>query len=112
MGDTMLFAVLRGLAGGRFPAIAGAHKKLSRLPPDQFAHQPLRLTDTGKGLLANQLDWFAVSAVLGQIGGDSMPTAGPPARRDTKRRATVEQRVGGAPRPTGVASATPRGRAP
>jgi hypothetical protein len=92
MGDTMLYAVLRGLAGGRFPAIAGAHKKLSRLPPDQLAHHPLRLTDTGKGLLANQLDWFAVSGVIRQIGGVTMRGAGPRWRWDTKRRVIVEQR--------------------
>jgi len=92
LGDTMLYAVLRGLAGGRFPAIAGAHKKLARLPPDQFARQPLRLTDTGKGLLANQLDWFAVSGVIRQIGGVTMRGAGPRWRWDTRRRVIVEQR--------------------
>ena len=92
MGDTMLYAVLRGLAGGRFPAIAGTPKKLSRLPPDQFARQPLRLTETGRGLLANQLDWFAVSGVIRQIGGVTMRGAGPRWRWDTRRRVIVEQR--------------------
>jgi len=92
MGDTMFYAVLRGLASGRFPAIAGARKKLSRLPPDQFAQHPLRLTDTGKGLLANQLDWFAVSGVIRQIGGVTMRGARPRWRWDTRRRVIVEQR--------------------
>ena len=92
MGDTMLYAVLRGLASGRFPAIAGAHRKLSRLAPDRFANQPLRLTDTGKGLLANELDWFAVSGVIRQIGGVTMRGAGPRWRWDTRRKVIVEQR--------------------
>ncbi|HSE51022.1 MAG TPA: hypothetical protein VLB00_02475 [Gemmatimonadales bacterium] len=92
MGDTMLYAVLRGLASGRFPAIAGAHRKLSRLDPARFAQEPLRLTDTGKGLLANQLDWFAVSGVIRQIGGVTMRGAGPRWRWDTRRRVIVEQR--------------------
>jgi hypothetical protein len=92
MGDTMLFAVLRDLASGRFPAITGARGKLARHKPEHFAREPLRLTETGRGLLSNQLDWFAVSGVIRQIGGVTMRGARPRWRWDTRRRLIVDQR--------------------
>jgi hypothetical protein len=92
MGDTMFYAVLRGLASPRYPAIAGAHGRLPRLKDPEFSKQPLRLTDTGRRLLSNEIDWCAVSGVIRQIGGVTLRGPRPRWRWDTRRHVIVEQR--------------------
>jgi hypothetical protein len=84
--------VLRGLASTRFPAIAGAHGRLPRLKDAEFADHPIQLTDTGQRLLANEIDWCAVSGVIRHIGGVTLRGSGPRWRWDTRRRVIVEQR--------------------
>jgi len=92
MGDGMLYAVLRGLAAPRYPAIAGTHGRLPRLKDPEFAGHPLRLTDTGRRLLSNEIDWCAVSGVIRQIGGVTLRGPRPRWRWDTRRHVIVEQR--------------------
>ncbi len=92
MGETMLYAVLRGLASTRFPAIAGVHGRLPRLKDPEFADHPIRLTATGQRLLATEIDWCAVSGVIRQIGGVTLRGPRPRWRWDTRRHVIVEQR--------------------
>ena len=92
MGDTMLYAVLRDLASPRYPAIAGAHGRLPRLKDPEFIDHPIHLTDTGRRLLSNEIDWCAVSGVIRPIGGVTLRGPRPRWRWDTRRHVIVEQR--------------------
>ena len=91
-GDTMFYDVLRRLAAPRYPAIAGGHGRLARLKEPEFLQQRIRLTDTGRQLLSNQIDWCAVSGVIRQIGGVTLRGPRPRWRWDTRRHVIVEQR--------------------
>lgn len=92
MGDTMLYAVLRDLAAPRYPAIAGVRGRLPRLLDPGFGGHPIQLTDTGRRLLSNEIDWCAVSGVVRQIGGVTLRGPRPRWRWDTRRRIIVERR--------------------
>lgn len=92
MGDLMFYTVLRRLASTRYPAIAGVHGRLSRLKDSEFVKHPLHLTDTGRRLLTNEIDWCSVSGVIRQIGGVTLRGPRPRWRWDTRRRVIVEQR--------------------
>ena len=92
MGDLMFYVVLRRLASTRYPAIAGVHGRLSRLKESEFVEHPLHLTDTGRRLLTNEIDWCSVSGVIRQLGGVTLRGSRPRWRWDTRRRVIVEQR--------------------
>ncbi|NOT08833.1 MAG: DUF1835 domain-containing protein [Gemmatimonadales bacterium] len=78
MGDAMLYAVIRDLASGPAPALAGAAPRLERLDDRELRDCPIWLTDMGRRLLRNQTDWFRESASIRQFGGVTL--RGPHAR--------------------------------
>src|SRR5262249_39086301 len=92
MGDSMLYAMLRNLASGDHPALAGAHRNLMRLPDPEFRECPIWLTPLGKRILANQSDWFTLSETGRWMGGVLLRGPKPRWRWDPRRLRVVEQR--------------------
>ena len=88
-GDGMLYAVLRDLGSGPRPAIEG------RGPEGPWsARREVRLTETGRGLLAGRLDWCAVRRPTIELGGVTLRGARPRWRWDRSRQAIVAGRRG------------------
>lgn len=92
LGDTMFYAVLRGLASGDYPALAGSRRNLPRLPDREFRECELWLTPLGKRILAGGADWFALSETARWMGGVLVRGPRPRWRWDPARGRLVEQR--------------------
>lgn len=92
MGDAMFYAVLRDLASGDHPALAGAHPNLQRLPDAELRVCPVWLTALGRKLLAGEADWCALSGQARWMGGVLLQGPKPRWRWDPKRNRLVEQR--------------------
>jgi hypothetical protein len=75
-GDSMFYAVLRGLSTGSYPLIAregeDAGAPLASLRDERFHALPLKLTRTAEMVLANREDWFRVHGAARRIGGVSL----------------------------------------
>lgn len=93
MGDSMFYAVLRELAGGDHPLLAGAHRGLSRLADAELRKTPIWLTALGKRVLANRDDWFELSGAARWMGGVLVTGDKPRWRWDPKQERLVEQRA-------------------
>jgi uncharacterized protein DUF1835 len=109
MGDAMFYAVLRDLASGDFPALAGSRRNLPRLADAELRDCELWLTPLGQRVLANKADWFRLSETARWMGGVLVRGPKPRWRWDRKRGRLVEQR--GRPR-TLLKPAKPRRRKP
>jgi hypothetical protein len=92
MGDAMFYAVLRDLASGDYPALAGSRRNLSRLPDAELRACELWLTALGHRVLANKADWFRLSETARWMGGVLLRGPRPRWRWDRKRGRLVEQR--------------------
>ena len=92
MGDSMFYAVLRDLAAGDFPLLAGSRRNLHRLGDQDFRGAELWLTALGKRVLANRDDWFALTAPERWMGGVLLRGPRPRWRYDPKLGRLVEQR--------------------
>jgi hypothetical protein len=92
MGDGMFYAVLRDLASGDYPALAGSHRDLARLPDAELLDCELWLTPLGRRVLANKADWFQLSESARWMGGVLLRGPKPRWRWDRKRGRLVEQR--------------------
>ncbi|HEV8150152.1 MAG TPA: DUF1835 domain-containing protein [Gemmatimonadales bacterium] len=92
LGDSMFYAVLRTLASGDHPALAGAHRNLLRLPDAELRQCPVWLTTLGKRVLANKTDWFELSETARWMGGVLVRGPKPRWRWDPKQQRVVEQR--------------------
>jgi len=92
LGDSMLYAILRNLAAGDYPALAGSRRNLARLSDSEFRRCEVWLTPLGKRVLAGQADWFALSETARWMGGVLLRGPRPRWRWDPARRRLVEQR--------------------
>ncbi len=106
LGDSMFYAVLRDLASGDYPALAGSRRNLSRLPDAELKECELWLTPLGKRVLANQADWFELSERARWMGGVLLRGPKPRWRWHPERARLVEQR---GKRPVGEQEAGKRG---
>lgn len=106
MGDAMFFSVLRTLASGKRPAVAGAHRRMDRLTDRQMLDCPCWLTDTGKRLLAGTLDWRELLGEHRWMGGVLLEGPTPRWRWNGRRiveavTASSPMQVSGPPPPKG-----------
>jgi len=92
MGDSMFYAVIRGLAQGEEPALEGEHPRFARLRDPELRRCPVRLTATGRQLLLGKADWCRLSGFARSIGGVHFRGAEPRWRWDAERRQIVEHR--------------------
>jgi hypothetical protein len=92
LGDSMFYAVLRELASGDYPALAGSRRGLSRQPEKEFREAEVWLTPLGKRVLANQADWFELAQTARWMGGVLLRGPRPRWRWDPRRERLVEQR--------------------
>lgn len=92
MGDSMFFAVLRDLATGLSPVLAGAHPRFSRLPDAEIRDRQVWLTAQGTRTLAGRGDWCELSGVARQMGGVTLEGAHPRWRWDPAQERLVERR--------------------
>ena len=93
MGDTTFYAVLRDLASGDYPLLAGSRRNLARLADAELCQCELWLTAMGKRVLANKADWFALAEPARWMGGVLVRGPKPRWRWDPKRGRLVEQRA-------------------
>ena len=93
MGDSMFYCVLRELASGDHPLLAGARQHLVRLSDAEFAITPIWLTGLGKRVLANRDDWMELSDTVRWMGGVLVTTERPRWRWDPAAGRLVEQRA-------------------
>ena len=91
-GDSMFYARLRGLAVGEEPALAGDHPRLDRLPDSELRRCPVRLTETGRRLLAGEADWCRIAGLGRWIGGVHLRGSRPRWRWDPARGRLVGRR--------------------
>jgi uncharacterized protein DUF1835 len=92
LGDTMFYAVIRDLAAGDEPALEGEHPRLARLRFSELRRCRVRLSETGRKLLAGQADWCRIAGVGRSIGGVHLRGAAPRWRWDPARGRLVERR--------------------
>ena len=92
MGDSMCFAVLRDLAGGVNPLLAGTHPRLDRLPDPELRNQAIWLTPQGTRVLEGRAHWCELSGTGRQIGGVTLEGSAPRWRWDPGRERLVERR--------------------
>lgn len=92
MGDSMFYAVLRELATGLHPLLAGTHPRLGRLPDADLKDRHLWLTEQGKQVLEGRADWCGLSGVARQIGGVTLQGPRPRWRWDPAEDRLVERR--------------------
>jgi hypothetical protein len=92
MGDAMCYAVLRDLASGDYPALAGSRRNFARLPDAELRTCQIWLTPLGKRVLANQADWFRIAEPARWMGGVLLRGPRPRWRWDPARDRVVEQR--------------------
>ena len=92
MGDSMFYAVLRELATGLHPLLAGTHPGLGRLPDVELRDRQIWLTAQGKRVLAGRADWCELSGVARQIGGVTLQGSHPRWRWDPGEDQLVERR--------------------
>jgi hypothetical protein len=92
MGDTTFYAVLRDLASGDYPLLAGSRRNLARLADAELRQCELWLTALGQRVLANKADWFALTEPARWMGGVLLRGPKPRWRWDPKRGRLVEQR--------------------
>jgi len=92
LGDSMFYAVLQELAGGDFPVLAAASRRLARLSPEEFRDCEFWLTPLGKRVLAGQADWCVLAPQARWMGGVLLQGPRPRWRWDPVRRRLVEQR--------------------
>ncbi len=88
----MFYAVLRDLAAGLHPLVAGTHPGLARLPDTDLRDRQIWLTEQGKRVLQGQADWCELSGMARQIGGVTLQGAHPRWRWDPSQERLVEQR--------------------
>ena len=93
LGDSMLYAILRDLAAGEYPVLAGSRRHLARLSFDEFRDCELWLTPLGQRVLAGQADWFELSETARWMGGVLLRGPRPRWRWDPARGRLVEQRA-------------------
>jgi hypothetical protein len=94
-GDSMFFAVLRGLAEGTRPLLELDREglpPLARLRDRQLADAPLRLTPTGETVAAGRADWFRLHGTARRLGGVHLIGPEPAWRWDGEARRVVEAR--------------------
>jgi hypothetical protein len=92
MGDSMFYAVLRDLASGLSPLLAGAHRRFSRMPDAEMHHRPVWLTAQGGRVLAGRADWCQLAGVARQMGGVTLDGGHPRWRWDPAQERLVERR--------------------
>lgn len=92
MGDAMFYAVLRDLAAGDHPALAGAHPNFHRLQDAELRDCRVWLTEQGRKLLRRRADWCQLSGMTGQFGGVTLRGARPRWRWSPKEGRLMEQR--------------------
>ncbi|HEU5217851.1 MAG TPA: hypothetical protein VFU23_04290 [Gemmatimonadales bacterium] len=92
MGDWMFYALLRELAAGVNPLLAGTHPRLSRLPNREFPEREIWLTEQGRRVLEGKADWCALCGVARQIGGVTLLGPHPRWRWDPAQERLVERR--------------------
>lgn len=92
LGDSMFYAVLRDLATGPHPLLAGSHARLDRLPDEKLRDGEIRLTDLGLRVLQGADDWCALSRIDRQIGGVTLEAPRPRWRWDPVEGRLVERR--------------------
>lgn len=88
----MFYAVLRELASGLHPLLAGTHPRLGRLPDADLRDRQIWLTAQGKRVLTAQADWCELSGVARQIGGVTLVGSRPRWRWDPSEDRLVERR--------------------
>jgi len=93
MGDSMFYAVLRDLASGDYPALAGSRRNLHRLPDAELSESELWLTPLGKRVLEGKADWFELGQPARWMGGVLVRGPKPRWRWDARRGRLVEQRT-------------------
>src|SRR5262249_10367234 len=113
MGDSMFYAVLRDLAAGDYPLLAGSRRNLSNLADAELCASELWLTALGKRVLAGKADWFELGQPARWMGGVLVRGPKPRWRWDRKRGRVVEQRGKrhGAGKPKRKGKRVSRGRA-
>ena len=85
-GDTTLWACLDSLAQAAHPALAVDGPPLPLWePPRDLSAWDVKLTDVGRGLLDNSLDWVELNGVDRWLGGVHLEGRGPLWRRDAER---------------------------
>jgi hypothetical protein len=104
MGDAMFYAVLRDLAAGSQPLLAGPHPRFGRLPAPagtvlppasagaELRTQTIRLTPAGRDVLRGHADWCELSGATRQIGGVTLHGPHPRWRWDPDLERLVERR--------------------
>lgn len=92
MGDSMLYAVIRELATGLNPLVAGAHPRVGRLPDAELRDCQVWLTALGKRVLAGRADWCELSGVARQLGGVTLSGSHPRWRFDPEADRLMERR--------------------
>ena len=92
MGDSMFYAVIRDLASGLSPLLAGTHPRLSRLPDAELRDRQVWLTAQGIRVLAERADWCELSGMARQMGGVTLQGGHPRWRWDPAQQRLVEQR--------------------
>jgi len=92
MGDSMFYAVIRDLASGLSPLLAGTHPRLSRLPDAELRDRQVWLTAQGTRVLAERADWCELSGMARQMGGVTLQGVHPRWRWDPAQQRLVEQR--------------------
>ena len=92
LGDWMFYAMIRGLAAGDQPALEGEHPRLARLRVPEIRRCRVRLTDTGRRLLAGQADWCRIAGTGRWMGGVHLRGPEPRWRWDPARGRLVERR--------------------
>ena len=92
MGDGTFYAVLRDLASGDHPVLAGSKRRLARLPDAELRNAELWLTPLGERVLANRADWFSLALRQRWMGGVLLRGPNPRWRWDPQQARVVEQR--------------------
>jgi hypothetical protein len=92
MGDWMFYAVLRDLASGDYPLLAGSRRNLSHLGDAELRGCELWLTPLGQRVLAGKADWFELGQPARWMGGVLLRGPKPRWRWDPRRGRVVEQR--------------------
>ena len=92
MGDSMFYAVLRDLATGLHPLLAGTHPRLNRLPDAELKERQIWLTAQGRRVLAGRADWCELSGAARQMGGVTLQGSHPRWRFHPGEDRLVERR--------------------